>query len=115
MYLFLCYVVKYFSREGKLYAMNRMSHIMSEIARLRIENAELRKNILLRKMHSEAVEPEIQDAKAAVLFSDDRGFEQASSSDYGMNTKAEKAGFMSPSMKRFYSQPRWIAKKFFDE
>ena len=94
------------------YAMNQITHIMREIARLRIENAELRKNILIRKMQPSG-EPQVQKAKAETMFSDGKGFEQAAGPDYGMNTRSEKFGFMSDSAQK--RPPVGIGTKFFNE
>ncbi len=98
--------------------MNRIDHIMSEImseiARLRIENAELRKNILVRKLQSSAVEPGIQKSDTSVMFSDKRGFEQFPSPT---GTRGEKFGFMSEDQKkrhRYDGYPIGIAHKFFE-
>lgn len=96
--------------------MDQITHIMSEIARLRIENAELRKNYLVRQnlmrgepshARSRAIMSDhvmaIQEhgcscnkkANSEVMFSDNKGFEQFAGPDYGSGTKAERAGFMS--------------------
>ncbi len=40
-------------------------------------------------------DPGVQKQDTQTMFSDDKGFEQYSSPDYGSGTRAEKAGFMS--------------------
>ena len=81
--------------------MDQYTYIMSEIARLRIENAELRKNLLVKQnlmkgepshYHSKSV---MSDQGVQTMFSDNQGFEQFSGPDYGSDTRAERAGFMS--------------------
>jgi hypothetical protein len=91
--------------------------MMSEIVRLRIENAELRKNYLVRQnlmkggpshAHSRSVMSEhtmappehgcggcLNKTNSEVMFSDNKGFEQFAGPDYGLGTRAERAGFMS--------------------
>jgi hypothetical protein len=93
--------------------MDQIAYMMSEITRLRIENAELRKNYLVRqnlmrgepsRARSITVMPEplpehecgcLKKPNSEIMFSDDKGFEQFAGPDYGSGTKAEKAGFMS--------------------
>lgn len=132
-----------------------ITNIMSEIARLQIENAELRKGTLVRELpaapiaatadvmkaepphyHPRAImsdqknqaesttEPE---PRSEVMFSDEKGFEQFAGPDYGMNTRAEKAGFMSvgdeksedhekalKNRHKFNGYPIHVAQKFFE-
>ncbi len=96
--------------------MDQITHMMSEIARLRIENADLRKNYLVRQnlmkgepphSHSRSVMSErampppehececLNKTNSEIMFSDNKGFEQFAGPDYGSGTKAERAGFMS--------------------
>lgn len=92
-----------------------MNYMRSQISRLLIENAELRKNIFVRKMQSAAVEPEIQKAKADIMFSDEKGFEQFA---IPIGTRSAKFGFMSEDHKKrhkYDGYPIGIAQKFFDE
>jgi hypothetical protein len=89
--------------------------MMSEIVRLTIENAELKKNYLVRQnlmrgepSHLRSIPIMSEQAmlehecggcgnksNSEVMFSDNKGFEQFAGPDYGSGTKAERAGFMS--------------------
>ena len=93
--------------------MDQIANMMSEIARLRIENAGLRKKFLVRQnlmrgepphAHSRVVmygqeipKPgeNTTEHKSEIMFSDNKGFEQFAGPDYGSGTRAEKAGFIS--------------------
>jgi hypothetical protein len=104
--------------------------MISEIARLRIENAELRKNILVRQnlmrggpshlrsrsIMSEQAIPEhecgcLNKTGSEVMFSDDKGFEQFAGPDYGSGSRAEKAGFMSMQDGKGVSEENKIYQK----
>ena len=76
--------------------MDQITYIMSEIARLRIENDELKKNIMVRQNIMRAEPPHYRSraTMSEVMFSDNKGFEQFASPDYGDRTRAEKFGFM---------------------
>lgn len=118
--------------------MDQISYIMGEIARLRIENAELRENILVRQnlMRGEPPHPhsratmsdQMPDNKSEVMFSDNKGFEQFAGPDYGEGTRAEKFGFMGPAeetseceerrkaqrkLHKFSNYPMGIGDKYF--
>jgi len=98
--------------------MDQITYMMAEIERLSIENAELRKTRLAmqnptppvqvidtrtcamkgeaRHDRSRSIMQTGEDSKTDIMFSDNDGFEQFAGPDYGMNTRAKKAGFMSP-------------------
>ena len=61
--------------------MDQIAHMMSEIARLRIENAELRKNILVRQNIMRGEPSHLRSI--SIMFSDNKGFEQFAGPDYG--------------------------------
>lgn len=97
--------------------MDQITHIMSEIARLRIENAEMRKNLFVRQNlmkgepphhHSRAI---MSENKSEVMFSDNKGFEQFAGPDYGSGTRAEKFGFMSHEDDERVSEERKSAQR----
>lgn len=123
--------------------MDQITQIMSEIARLQIENTELRKTTLAREflpaneLKTDVMKepphyhprPVMSDSeqKSEVMFSDEKGFEQFAGPDYGMNTRAEKAGFMSvedeknndrekalKNRHKFNGYPIQVAHKFFE-
>jgi hypothetical protein len=73
--------------------MDQIAHMMSEIARLRIENAKLRKNILVRQNIMGGEPSHLRSI--SIMFSDNKGFDQFAGPDYGSRTRAERAGFMS--------------------
>jgi hypothetical protein len=118
--------------------MDQITYIMGEIARLRIENAELRTNIMVRQnlMRSEPLHyrskaimsDQMSDNKSEVMFSDNKGFEQFAGPDYGEGTRAEKFGFMGSSgntseceerrkaqrkLHKFSNYPMGIGDKYF--
>jgi hypothetical protein len=96
--------------------MDKITYIMGEITRLRIENAELRKNLFVRQnlMRSEplhyrsraTMSDQMSDNKSEVMFSDNKGFEQFAGPDYGEGTRAEKFGFMSTAGETSESENR---------
>jgi len=77
--------------------MDQIAHMMSEIVRLTIENAELIKNYLVRQnlMKGEPPHAHSRSVMSHTMFSDNKGFEQFAGPDKGMGTRAERAGFMS--------------------
>jgi hypothetical protein len=112
--------------------MDQIAHMMSEIARLRIENAELRKNYLVRqnimrgepsRLRSRSIMSEhdvplpehecgcLNKTKSEIMFSDNKGFEQFAGPDYGSGTKAERAGFMSVQEGEIVSKESKIYQK----
>jgi hypothetical protein len=114
--------------------MDQFTFLMSEISRLRIENAEMRKNIAVSQNIVRGDPPHsrskviMSDKGTQVMFSDNKGFEQFAGPDYGSRTKVEKAGFMSMSgetsvreehlkaqhrLHKFSNYPMGIGNKYF--
>lgn len=101
--------------------MDQIIYIMGEITRLRIENAELKKNLLVRQniMRSEPLHyrsrsimsDQMSNNKSEVMFSDKDGFEQFAGPDYGSGTRAEKFGFMSTAWETSDGEERKITQK----
>jgi hypothetical protein len=84
--------------------------MVSEIAQLRIENAKLRKNILVRQNIMRGGGPS-HLRSISIMFSDNKGFEQFAGPDYGSRTRAERAGFMSMEERGAVSEEHKIYQK----